>query len=114
MEAEAWGVVTRNLQIIFQLIALFGQALVPLVPGMPDEWRVFCHAFIGCCSSASAVIGHYYNPNGTPAEIPYNPAAKVMTVEVPDQPATAPVAPQAVGTTTTTTTTVEESKKETP
>jgi len=96
--------VTRNLQIIFQLIALFGQALIPLVPGMPDEWRVFCHAFVGVCSSASAVIGHHFNPNGTPAQVPYDPAAKVATMQVPAQPDAA----QAVGTTTTTTTVVEE------
>jgi len=67
---------TRNVQIVFQLIALFLQTVAPAIPGVPTEWRQVFAASVGFFQLAIAVIGQGKNPDGTPAAVAYEPQPK--------------------------------------
>lgn len=67
---------TRNVQMALQIVAGCGQVILPTIPGITPEWLKFGHAILAACSTAIAVIGHYYNPDGTPAEVSYQKTTK--------------------------------------
>ena len=62
---------TRNLQMILQLLAAFVQIVVTQVPDIPPNWTPAIHGLVAFCQVAIAIIGHSYNPDGTPAAVGY-------------------------------------------
>ena len=67
---------TRNVQMALQIVAGCGQVIIPAIPGITPPWVAFGHAVIGACQVALGIIGHYYNPDGTPAEMSYQKTTK--------------------------------------
>lgn len=60
----------RNIHIVGQLAAIFGQFLVPVfIPQHAEK----AHAVIGFIQAVMGVVAHAYNPDGTPAEVAYDP-----------------------------------------
>lgn len=64
---------TRKFQLIAQCVAAFAQVVMPATPGITPEWLTFGHAIIGGLQAVLAVLGHSYNPDGTPAKAAYDP-----------------------------------------
>lgn len=62
---------TRNLQIGLQAFATVAQFILPDIPGITPEWVKFGHSVIAAAQALSAIIGHYFNPDGTPARAAY-------------------------------------------
>ena len=63
---------TRNVQLALQAIAVLGQFLLPAWPGIQPECLNFGHAVVGGLQAIVALIGHAYNPDGTPAGVAYD------------------------------------------
>ncbi len=62
---------TKNTQLMLQAVINGLQPLVPVVPGITQEWHTFCHVGLGVASTIIGIVGHYYNPDGTPAAVAY-------------------------------------------
>lgn len=67
---------TRNLQMILQLVAAFIQIVVTQVPDIPANWTPAIHGLVAFCQVAIAIVGHSYNPDGTPAVVSYQQKEK--------------------------------------
>jgi hypothetical protein len=57
---------------VLQLAGAFSHLILPTMPFMVES-RLFLHAAVGFAQAAAAMWAHYSNPDGTPAEQPYQP-----------------------------------------
>lgn len=69
---------TRNVQLALQAIAVLAQFLLPAWPDIDPKWLNFGHAFVGGIQGVVALIGHAYNPDGTPSQVAYSKAGKLQ------------------------------------
>ena len=67
---------TRKWQLALQLTAAFIQMVLTQVPGIPPDWMPVIHGGVAFCQAALAIIGHNYNPDGTPAVVSYQEPPK--------------------------------------
>lgn len=65
--------------ILIQILALVAQLLNALSPQVPDNKKPYLAMVLMFVQGVSAILGHFRNPDGTPAEIPYQP--KVIVEE---------------------------------
>ena len=59
---------TRNFQIVAQIIGLAGQSLMDPASkyfGWPSELATLLHAVLGFAQAALGMLAHSYNPDGT-------------------------------------------------
>ena len=61
-----------NLLIAFGVLAVLSFA-IPSLPGMPKEWADYWAGLFKVIDGALLVVATKFNPNGTPAELPYEP-----------------------------------------
>lgn len=62
---------TSRWQTGLQLLAAFLQIVVTQIPSIPPDWSPVIHGGVAFCQMAIAIIGHNYNPDGTPAQVAY-------------------------------------------
>lgn len=58
--------------VVIQVLATLGQALSLLQPVFSPDGKVIVATLLALIQASSALIAHFYNPDGTPARLPYN------------------------------------------
>lgn len=66
----------RSWNTIFQVIAASSQAINLYSPIMPMKWQLWASTVISVAQGTAAIIAHNFNPDGTPAVLPYVPPQK--------------------------------------
>lgn len=66
----------RFWNILFQVGAVGTQLLNLYVPFIPPKYVGMITGILTTAQGTAAVVAHNYNPDGTPAEVPYSPPSK--------------------------------------